>query len=43
MNLRLKVRAGNPPLGPWLANSRNPSVGIQMVRKPLRRVESSVD
>ena len=28
MNLRLKVGAGNPPSGPRLANSRNPSVGI---------------
>jgi hypothetical protein len=25
----------------WLAISRDPSVGVQMVRKPLRRVESS--
>jgi hypothetical protein len=43
MNLRLKVRAGNPRLGPWLANSRNPSVGVQMLRDPYKRVESSVD
>jgi hypothetical protein len=40
VNLRLKVGADNPPLGPRLANSCNPSVGIQMVRKPFRRESS---
>ena len=34
-----KAGAGVPPYGPQLATSRNPSVGVQMVSAPYRRVE----
>jgi len=41
--LRLKVGAGCRPRDQQLAISRDPSVGVQMVRKCVRRVEPSVD